>query len=622
MTPWSNGPFWPCAVCRGARRVGGICPAHAGCRRSRTPAGVGRCQGLGALEAIQSHQGSSRVTEKGEQPPRQVRLPRVGGGPNLEVGAEIAAHLGETGNDYAEWALRGALLSGVFWLVPFDYAAYDSDDSLNEIEEFTYLVNAFAQSMPLHPRQNEPDDAQLQRFYTFQRRRYGYETPLRVPRQVTGDLSPHTIELIDAYEDRLLSRTPESAHMLATNIAVAIGRPVDETISHQIELALATALAWRHMTSLPSGPDAHPLLGIRNQNHGLAWDEAARAIARCLDFLYELPEGASNPASVQSPSWIPIAGVEIDGESLTALARLNEYVSVLAEWMSSPQASQLEPAARLPVFDQMFRERGSSASNGYRLLVSLPAGALDVVVHFNDIQDGPGQTEIANEYATALGDRDIAPSCLLTLRTAVAWLNGQLSALELQSTTSAEMQWPVEPQLPPELEPFLAAPPSDAQSLLEFGSTIVDIVRFSQTLEQSGATPAGFWLKFHGRELENLPTPRALLESLSDGARRLLKQHSEVLAAGGLNDPSLIARALASRIEPIENPPVIYTLAVGLATGAVWMDMNRISRGRRGNSLLGASPGTEPDRRMCELAQAQLEWGLQATFHTDSIVGV
>ncbi len=516
--------------------------------------------------------------------------------------------------------LRGALLAGAFWVDSLKHPATSDDISLAALEAFSDAVNGFVQSLPLRRVPNEHADAQNRRFRAYQRRIHGYESSTRSPQMLVKRLPRSAQELLEAYEDHLLFESPEAAHAFAATIAVAIGRPVDETLAYQLDLAMATSLVWRDISELPNDQDSHPLLGNRFVDDDRRWDAAAIAVEKALSFLNEPSENSSDPKLVQRAALTPVAGIMLDAESLASIARLDDYLACFAAWIRLGPGLDMAPEDRLPAFDLYFYSDDYGAVAGAEIIANLPTTAIKLIATVDAlVTRRKGGPEVAEELAVALGDKALAARYWRTLHTAAAWLNGELSVMEkVEAPEKPHGRRRVERH---ELSSFSNARQRDAEAILDLGASIAELVRFSHTLTANAETPKGWWQKFHNRELASIPTPRQLLERLPEGSQQLLRLHREILTSEHFGELTRVPKALASVLGRDSEILCVRTLAVGLAAGAIWSDLEEISKGRRSDSLLGADPTQPEERYACGRAQAQLQWGLQELLESASVVG-
>lgn len=345
---------------------------------------------------------------------------------------ELVGVLGDLGLKLDESQMRLVLAASAFWIDMGDQSAFQNAKALSAIEEFTLFVNAYAQSFPARFIPSREGDTLNKQFRALQRRRYGYDSMVRTPSALVKRLPMEARELIDSYADALLYGIKGASDALTATVAVAIGRPVDMTIVQQIKVALAAGMVWQHAGEFAEGPGMHPLLGVKNDDYGQEWDLANESITRALATISSLKSASgSDPTFAQTPSRIPVADVPLDARSLAALQRFNDYVSMFAVWINNKSANY-EPEARLVAFDAAFK--GGNATpvrSGQEILALLPPSSVKVIARFKALQDrGINDSQIASEFATALGDRANTMQCLEALEVGAAWMRGELSQLE------------------------------------------------------------------------------------------------------------------------------------------------------------------------------------------------
>lgn len=530
------------------------------------------------------------------------------------------------GHALTESQLQLLLIAGAYWVEPNEHSGFGDDKALAAIEELNGLVNGYAQSLPLRRVPGEEPDAANRNFRAYQRRRYGYDTTVRSPQALVRRLPTAAQELIDTYADRLVYGSPEAAFTFAATVAVALGRPLDETIARQLDLTFATSIMWRGMNRFPDDNHVHPLIGARTPDNEHEWDAVAPVIAEALEFLAGPDVDSSDPSLVHTPSRAPVASVELDAKSLAALHRLDDYVNAFAAWLRHGAGSTVAPSERIAAFDRAWRGEGRArATSGPRVLASLPPGAVKVVACFDAlIARGRRGDEVALDLARALGDESWAPRMRRTLNVAAAWLNGELSKLETQQSGTDVMPSDHHEQSnehDAELELFRSARQRDAEALLDFGAAIAEIVRLGRSVGANEKTPPGWWTKFHSDELTGASSPAELLDRLPEGSHELLALHAKLLESEHLGDLSATPRALASALDRMGEELCVRTLAVALSVGAIWSSIE-LPEGSPSDTLLGVDPERPWERYVCGRAQAQLEWGLQELFRTDTVIGV
>lgn len=537
-----------------------------------------------------------------------------------QVVDELSELMKEAGRPLSTARIRSLLVAGAYLIDPSEPEGLSDSRGMAALEDAVNFVNGYLQSLPPRRLPNAPEDPWNRAFRSYQRRRHGYDATTRSPQMFFKKLPDVAQNVVEQYTNHLLYESEEIATNYAATIAVALGRPIDPTIVNQLEIALATLSVWRDMAHFPKAAESHPLLGEPSDTDPELWQTAAAVVARCMYALEHLDEsdGWSNPALVHAPSRVPVASVDLDAQSLFELQRLVDYVNTFASWLKVADNNGLPASERLTLFDRSFSSNPLANTTGADLIAELPPRAMRLIANFDALKarEKSGR-ETAVELATALGDKDLAPNCHRMLDTAVAWLNGDFSKLETGGEESTELS---EEDLEL-LVPFQSASQREAEALLDLGAAITELVRFSRTLG-SGSTPEGWWIKFHKRSLGGIPTPRELLERLPDGSRRLLQQQLKLLQSEHFGDLTTAPSALAGRLGREEETVCVRTLAVALSVGTVWAAIERLSKGVRGDTLLGAEPEGARERFVCARAQAQVEWGLQELLRTNSAVGV
>jgi hypothetical protein len=290
--------------------------------------------------------------------------------------------------------------------------------------------------------------------------------------------------------------------------------------------------------------------------------------------------------------------------------------------MRSGEGKSLSADMRLPVFDAQYRRTQKPVRTGAQIVAALTPSAMKVVANAGSLlARGRNIDPAAVEMALALGGKNNAKRCHRTLVTAIAWLSGQLSKME---SAQAEVRPVSQPSVDDVLlKPFREAKQREAEALLDLGASIAELVRFSQTLDSSRQTPAGWWAKFHRPATDgDSLTSQHLLARLPQGSRKLLAQQARVFAHVRMDDITASSSALASTLGRDGELLCVRTLAVALSAGAVWAHRGHLSNEPPSDTLLGVEPTTSKDRYFCGRAHKQLEWGLQELLQTDTVVGV
>jgi hypothetical protein len=533
---------------------------------------------------------------------------------------DLEALLEQAGHRLSGAELHAVLTAAAFWVDPPAQSVFHDEKALVAFEEFVSFVSGYAQSLPAQFAPGEHGDGANRRFRAYQRRRNGQETPTRTPKVMVKRLPFAAQEIVDAYADQLQYSPPKAAFVLAEYLAVALGRPLDALYARQIEITLATSIAWRTIAEFPvaATPGAHPLLGARPEQDPELWDIAQARVDAALVHLQQA--GSSLDSFIGQPAALtPVLGVELDAPSLQSLQTLDDYVNAFHAWSRSEAGKAVLPEQRLVTFDQQFRRTRKPVRTGAQLVAALLPSAMKVVANAGSLlARGRNIEPAAVEMALALGGKNSAPRCHRTLTTAVAWLNGQTSKMEsgITGNAPAVMDDAV-------LEPFRSARQRDAEALLDMGASIAELVRFSQTLDSAPHAPGGWWIKFHREDIsDGSPASRQLLARLPDGSRKLLQQQARVLTNPRLDEVTSAAQALASTLGRDGEVLCVRTLAIALSCGVVWENRERLSQHRVSDTLLGIEASTSKDRYFCGRAQKQLEWGLQELLQTESVVGV
>lgn len=535
---------------------------------------------------------------------------------------EISALLAESGHRLDAGQLHDVLIAAAFWVDPPAQSLFVDEKALIGFEEFVNFVAGYAQTLPAQfPPSAHPDEAN-RRFRAYQRRRNGQDSSTRTPKVLIKRLPFAAQEIVNTYADQLVYGNAKSAFVIAEYLAVALGRPMDALYARQIELTLATSLAWRFIGEFPTADkgDVHPLLGIRPDFDAETWDAAKQRVDLALDYL----KRAAKPESMlgQPKALTPVLGVELDAAALQSLQVLDDYVSAFAGWMRAGEGKSVAPEMRLPAFDSQFRRTQKPARVGAQIVAALTPNAMKVVANAGALlARGRNIEPAAVELALAMGGKNNAKRAHRTLITAVAWLNGQLSKMEMAHAEPTSLPQAADDAVL--LKPFAEAQQRDAEALLDLGASIAELVRFGQSLDPSHQTPTGWWAKFH-RSTANADflTSQQLLARLPDGSRRLLSQQARVLANARMDDVTASARALASTLGRDGEVVCVRTLAVALSAGVVWAHRSHLTHEPPSDTLLGVEPTTSKDRYFCGRAHKQLEWGLQELLQTESVVGV
>jgi hypothetical protein len=516
------------------------------------------------------------------------------------------------------------LLAAAFWCEPDEDGALQNAKTLVAIEEFSSLVNAYVQSLPMRVDAETQPDVANRYFRAMQRRRYGMDATLREPRSLAKRLPMDAQHIVDTYSDQLFYGTRDAARRYGATVAAALGRPIDDTVVNQLEIALATAIMWRNNHGLPEDNSHDPIIGPRTFENEHEWGPISEVVDGALDALASRDNNTSDPALVHKAALVPVGDVQLDGPSLSGLQRLDDYIHLFATWILQGDGRTVPAGDRLRVFDNRLRGAdGNSVTNGAHLLGSLPGPALKVIANVDALQARNRSADsVANELAMALGDTSWSKRLGRSLSVAAAWLNSELSPIErAYAPDVVEISADDDPARQVDLDFLIEATPRSAESLLDLGASVVELVRFSRTLGRDGHTPPGWWQRFHMQQLGNVPTPNQLLERLPDGARSILHKYAVVLESPRLGDVTIAPRALARALGRENEVLCVRTLAVALSVGAIWNDF-ALAEGVSHDSLLGTEPEQQRERFVCGRAQVQLQWGLQEMLQSDSIVGV
>lgn len=547
------------------------------------------------------------------------------------VVAEISALLTQAGRPLDDVRLRGALAAAGYWLDPMAHSALADEKAMIALEDLNGFVHGYLQSLPLRLTPGEHVDSANRRFRAYQRRRSGPATAVRSPQLMTRRLPMAARELLDGYADLLLFGSPVACRALAATLAVALGRPVDRTIAAQLDITLAVAVVWRELNDLPIGADAHPLLGVRPEFDPERWQTAYDTVNRNLAELREGDDRDSAPTLVQTSARVPVAGVALDARALDALQRLDDFVATFAAWLRRPQSAEMALAQRLPAFDRAYRGGSKGAQSGADIVAALPPAALRVVAAHDALtsRGRPGD-EVVDALATALGDSNFASRHRRTLVTTASWLHGTQSELERSAgrPTDRSEEEPARADRPetrstrrPKPQPVpVATGDHDVEGLLDLGTSVVELVRFSRTLDPAtGDRPKAWWLRFHRGELgPAVPTPALLLARLPADARKLLAHHGTELASRDALEPWDAGRRLMAGLDRPAEELCVGTLAVALSVGVIW---GLLEKNERDDTLLGAEPVGGRQRYLWGRAQTHLEWGLQELLGAETSVG-
>jgi len=546
------------------------------------------------------------------------------------------------GKVLSEEELHGALVAASYWVEGEAEQAFVDEDTLVALEHFSAFVNGFAQALPMRRLPGEGEGAQHRRFAAYQRRRYGADAVPQTPAQMVQSLPRAGREAIDTYGRILLQRSPDAAHAYAARLAIAMGRPLDETIACQLSVTLATAVIWQNLSHLPNGAQDHVLLGDRSSGHARMWDAAAEVLFNTLGYLSEPAAEASNPRAVQCAAHVPVAGVLLDAASLDALARLDEYVTLFNAWSRLDVSAAIPVNQRLRHFDAALSGTMHRMNTGSDVVDRLPMDARQALEGFTIAKDTERSVDIAKELATALGDSDAFACIERTLRTATSWSQSKPSAIELRDepppAVSRNLATPsVAPLLttrqdeassPPGssrpaggnahsegLTPFFMVEPTDAEALDRFGMAILKLIRSGQgdSLDEhsNGRIPSGWWLAFHIGGQPTVPSRELLMGTLPSGARRLLHRYRALLEDHQFHDASGVTDFLVQKINS-SSASTSQHISLALAVGVVWMGIDAIARGHFNDSLLGAEPSTPSAGYLCGRAQTQLDAALRA----------
>ena len=172
---------------------------------------------------------------------------RGGLGAANAVADSINAVLDAAGKSLTARRLHGALTAGSYWLDTESKETFAEEKSLiggrKLLELCQWLRSVAATSLYTRRTSRRSQPA----ISAYQRRRNGYDSPTRSPKIIVDRLPPAAQEIIDQYADQLIYHSPNAAHAFAATLAVALGRPVDETVTFQLEIALGTSIIWTEM---------------------------------------------------------------------------------------------------------------------------------------------------------------------------------------------------------------------------------------------------------------------------------------------------------------------------------------------------------------------------------------
>lgn len=489
-------------------------------------------------------------------------------------------------------------------------ALFTDEEGLLAVEQLTRFVNSYAMGAPRRVPELTTPDPHNRRFRAFQRRLHGIGVPVYGPSVIIGQEPPSTHELLD-FVDQALTNDARSIRRTAMAIAARAGRPMDATAVDQLTLAMVVAWAWRGISAFPEDPCTHPLLGARPNDGAQAarWDVALRLAQMAVASLARPRPHTSDPNLVHAPSLVPVAGIALDGPSLHSLHRFHQYVEAHDAWIASHGHDDFRG------FHLHYTGSDTDRASKPQLIANLADGARDVIADVNALlaRSRPIST-VARSLAAALGDRTMEAALERTLRTAVEWLKGPDGTVAIDLTSST---------VPEAVAAFSQASPRDAEALLDLGAAVVELVRFGSTLSADGRAPAGWWRGLHTRtNAGSLPSSMDLLGRLPPGARSLIQEHRALLATPTRQDFVHAPRALASALGRLHEQPCIRTLAIALAVGVAWAQLEGSAEAAPTDTLMGADGTSETERYLLTRAKAQLDWGLQELLHTDSIIGV
>jgi hypothetical protein len=519
-----------------------------------------------------------------------------------------------------------ALVAASFWADPPMQSVFSDEKALRAIEDLCTFMTGYVMSLPKVFTSSDHADVINRRFRACQRRHNGTDAPTRTPKAMIRRLPLAAQQLLDDYGYNLTNDAPRTAFALAEITAVALGRPMDPLLVHELDMTFAVAQHWRTLTDFPEpvpGDSIQAMLGERPVD-ARTWELAATRVREARAML-QSPPRRFDPFFNQPDAQLTVAGVHLNARSLMSLQQIENYVQTFGAWARSGDGKSVDPEDRLAVFDALHEDSVDVNTTGADVVSRLTPDAMKVIANTGSLLErGKNIEHIAVELATALGDKHMAAQCFRTLVASAAWLNGQSTRME-RSTSRKDKPQPMDESL---LAPFAAASQHEAESLLDLGASISELVRFSRDVdhgsrEGDGGAPPGWWLQFHRQEHSTgTPTAATLLARLPDGSRRLLAQQARVLASATSTDITASARVLASALGREGEVVCIRTLAVALAAGVAWTYRKRLSTRGPADTLLGVQPSTPKDRYFCGRAQEQLEWGLQELLHSDTVVGV
>ena len=428
------------------------------------------------------------------------------------IAHDLMEGLSANGFDICDVQLDGALVAGAYWLNPPKDAIFNDAEGLLALERFVGLVNGYMQTLPPRFAPNEHPDSRNQRFRAYQRRRNGDGASTRPPNAIVRRFPVALGELLDAYQSQLLETSPEAAGLLASNVAVALCRPVDVVAAAQVEIALASALIWRNLSDFPVSPKSHALLGERPEGEGAElWNAAASRIADAHRRITTNKTPAVGPKALQTAAGNLVGSIDLDAVSLDALSLLDDYVTAFASWIRTGVAKDVPAEQRVGVFDRSYR-RSTGNTVGSTITGALPSTALKVIAQADAMITRQRDLKpLAEQLARALGDPQGSERLRRTLETSAAWLNGGVSRLERLRTENAANQSSGDPIPSETLDAFKLARQRDAEALLDMGAAITELVSFSQTLDKSGRPPVGWWIRFTNERLADGHSPLKIL---------------------------------------------------------------------------------------------------------------